>query len=334
MAKKSIDKMRVQFKSGKQKEFLEKTQEVLGLNNDRMAELIGVHSRSFRDWKREKFLVPLFAIKKLCTKLKIPIPKNITLVDQYWYAKKGARIGGIARYQKYGSIGDPEVRKKKWFEWWNKTGKFTSKLPMQKLPFTKPKPSVELAEFCGIMMGDGSISSSQVKITLHHIDDLEFLRFVVRMMKRLFKVEPSLYHRPEFSVRNIVISRTGLVGYLMSLGLVRGNKVKQNFDIPSWIKNNERYLKACIRGLVDTDGCVFPHSYLSSGKRYSYTKLAFTSMSAALRSSVYKALHRFGFHPRIAQDQDVRLESKADIARYFQIIGSHNPKHLRKLLLH
>ncbi len=331
MVKKLIDKMRVQFKSGKQKEFLEKTQEVLGLNNDRMAELIGVHSRSFRDWKREKFLVPLFAIKKLCTKLKIPIPKNITLVDQYWYAKKGARIGGIATYQKYGSIGDPEVRKKKWQEWWNTKGVFKKQSVIGKtLPFRKPAPSKMLAEFFGIMLGDGGMSRYQVHITLHNKDDLLYSKFVRKMMQELFGIKPAITKRPNFSVNVLIASRVGMVQYLHSLGLVIGNKIKQEVDIPAWIKENKEFQIACMRGLVDTDGCIFQNNYKVNGKWYHYKKLAFTSASLPLRNSVFSMLKDFGFSPSITQSRDVRLNSKTDMKHYFELIGSHNQKHLEK----
>lgn len=27
--------------------------------------------------------------------------------------------------------------------------------------------------------------------------------------------------------------------------------------IPQWIKNDETYIKACLRGLIDTDGSIF-----------------------------------------------------------------------------
>ncbi len=323
--------MRTQFKSGKQKDFLERTQRILGLNNDKMAEFIGVHSRSFRDWKREKFLVPMTALRKLCTKLKIPIPPNIMLVDQYWYAIKGARKGGIAMYQKYGSIGDPAIRKQKWQEWWEQKGKF-QKHPMisNPLSFRKPKIDETLAEFFGIMMGDGGMSQYQVHVTLHHKDDLLYSRFVIDMLEKLFRVKVAITKRPEFSVNVLIVSRVGMVRYLHSLGLVIGNKIKQQIDIPQWIKDNKEFRIACIRGLVDTDGCVIQHNYKVNGKWYHYKKLAFTSASLPLRNSVFSMLKDLGFSPSITQSRDVRLNSKTDMRHYFELIGSHNPKHLKK----
>lgn len=128
----------------------------------------------------------------------------------------------------------------------------------------------------------------------------------------------------------IVISRIELVGFLQEIGLPQGNKIQARIDIPVWIKENPEYLIACVRGLVDTDGSVFNHSYLSKGKRYTYKKLDFTSASDLLRNSVYEFFQSLGMHPRFSSQRGVRLESKADISKYFAIVSSHNPKHLNR----
>ena len=149
-------------------------------------------------------------------------------------------------------------------------------------------------------------------------------------MKELFRVDPSIYHSPKYSVNDIVISRTGLVEHLHSLGLLIGNKIKQNLDIPEWIVSRKEYAIACVRGLVDTDGCLIIHKYKVNGKWYLYKKLSFTTASSPLRSTVYRIFQEVGLTPRIAQNRDVRIDSQADMKKYFEIIGSHNPKHLNK----
>jgi len=85
-----------------------------------------------------------------------------------------------------------------------------------------------------------------------------------------------------------------------------------------------------MRGLTDTDGCIFTHRYKVNGKFYTYKKLVFTSYSKPLRQSVFNILRGVSLNPRLAQDRDVRLDSIKDMQRYFQLISSHNPKHLNK----
>ncbi len=195
---------------------------------------------------------------------------------------------------------------------------------------TLPSPSVELAEFIGIMLGDGGLSRYQVSISLNQESDSEFSEFVCSLIQELFAVTPSVYDRRNQLLRTLVISRTELVEYLHGLGLPIGNKVSQECDIPDWIRRDRSFLTACIRGLVDTDGSVFTHRYRVNGKWYAYKKLSFTSASQPLLHSVLESLISFGMHARIGSAKDVRIDSKADMERYFTLIGTSNPKHLRR----
>lgn len=324
-------KSKARFSAGAQRFFLISIQKTLGLSNSKLAKLLKISVRTLTDWKREKFLIPFSIIKTLSKKAKINIPTNITILDRYWYTRKGAKLGGVAVYKKYGQIGgDPEIRKKRWYEWWEKEGKNKHFPILRSLPLKKPGYSTDLAEFVGIMMGDGGMSRTQICITLHHRNDLKYSKFVIKLAKKLFEINPSVYHNIKYSVNNIVISRTELVKFLNSIGLPVGNKVKQLIDIPEWIKNNKLYKIFCLRGLIDTDGCVFLHKYKVNGKFYTYKKLSFTTASGPLRETVFEILKTLNFKPRISQNRDVRLDSQKDIKKYFKIIGSHNPKHLNK----
>lgn len=66
-------------------------------------------------------------------------------------------------------------------------------------------------------------------------------------------------------VFRIYVSRSELVKFCKDIGLVIGHKIEQKIDVPDWIKKNEKYFRACLRGLVDTDGCVFTHRYKVNG---------------------------------------------------------------------
>jgi len=99
--------------------------------------------------------------------------------------------------------------------------------------------------------------------------------------------------------------------------------------MPPWIKKSKKYSIACIRGLVDTDGSVIKHRYKVNGRWYIYKKLSFCSRSRPLQLSVAKILADLGMKARIT-GYDVRLESVADVKTYFTIVGSSNPKHLKR----
>ena len=280
-----------------QTEFINKL--LLKITIKKIAKLCNISERTIRDWRRGKFSMNLSVIKKLSQITNVPLPKNLKIKNQYWYAKKGAFLGGRAVLKKYGKIGgDPMYRKKKWFEWWEKEGKFNKNpiLVTQPKPIIKPNKSSDLAELCGIILGDGGMSKNQLTITLHHIDDKDYSRFVIKLIKKLFKINPSIYHDAKNSVNDIVVSRVNLIKFLQSLGLVIGNKIKQQIDIPKWIKRNKKFLIACIRGLFDTDGSIINHSYKVSNKNYLYKKIDFSSGSLPLIKTVHNSLKKLGFY--------------------------------------
>lgn len=336
LVKKNYSK-RIIFPLGEQQQFLLKALHNLSFSWASFADKIKIHRRTLNDWKREEYSMPLNVVKKISVVAKLKMPKSAEIKNPFWYVYKGAKIGGkmgaIACFKKYGSYGgNPEYRKKKWYEWWEREGKYKSNIINVVKPIKKPDFSKKLAEFVGIILGDGSIGKSQISITLHSEDDKEYSKFVVNLIKKLFNVYVGTCYRKDSKAISYNVSRTELIHFCTEeLGLKQGNKIKQQVDIPDWIKENKLYSIACVRGLVDTDGCIFTHRYKVNGKFYSYKKLSFKSSSKPMITSVYKILENEGIKPRIAQNNvDLRLESIKDIRRYFQIFNSHNPKHLKR----
>ncbi len=322
--------MRILLPKGEQKKFIEKILQKISVA--KVAKLCNLSERTIRDWRREKFLMDKIIVLKLCQKTKIPFPDNFEEKNDYWYINP--LEGAVAVIKKYGYVGgNPEYRKKKWHEWWKKEGKFKNYNPLfMRKPINKPRKSKELAEFIGIMLGDGGITNraKQLQITLNNKDDKEYIEFVCSLIKKLFNKKPSIFKCKNAVASKILVSNMNLIDYLIKLGLKTGNKFKLQVDIPDWIKNNTLYSIACVRGLVDTDGCVFKHTYRVNNKFYSYKKLVFTSYSQPMRKSVYSILKSIGLKPRFSSYRDIRIDSQKDMEMYFNLVGSSNSKHLNK----
>jgi len=331
MAKMLISKRAI-FPEQKQRKFILGAKKKLNLTWNQLAKMLNISTRNLIDWKNEKFSISLDAVKIISKKINIKVPRDIQIREPFWYVTKGARKGGLAVYKKYGRIGgDPEKRKKKWYEWWKQEGRFKPHPIINvSLPIKKPKESENLAEFFGIIIGDGGISKYQLVITLHKIDDLEYSKFVNNLIKKLFGIVPDIYYRQSYSVINITISRIKLVKFCVKMGLKIGNKIQQGIDIPKWIKNNNQYKIACLKGLIDTDGSVIIHKYKSRGKYYTYKKIGFTSRSPYLLKSVSTILNDLNIRHRFMKKYDIRIEAQKDVERYFKIVGTHNPKHLKR----
>ena len=103
-------------------------------------------------------------------------------------------------------------------------------------------------------------------------------------------------------------------------------------DIPDWVKDNLEFEKACMRGLMDTDGCLFWEYHKIKDKKYCYPRLSFVTASVPLRNSVVAILEKLNLHPKIRGENQryVQIEEKEKISDYFKIVGSSNPKHLNK----
>jgi len=107
--------MRVFFSKGAQREFIDKA--IPHLSIKEISKLCNLSERTIRDWRREKFSMELGALRKLCRKTGTLFPSDVKLKKDYWYVAHSSSVGGLAMWKKYGSIGDPEYRKKKWYEW-------------------------------------------------------------------------------------------------------------------------------------------------------------------------------------------------------------------------
>lgn len=323
---------RVLFPKGKQRKFLNKCKNNLNFTLLQFANFLNVHIRTLVDWKREKFLMPLSTVKFLNKKTGIQLPSGISIKNKLDDLKKSGRLGGIAVYKKYGRIGgNPLYRKSQWRKWWQTAGRFIQHPIIIRKNVNIPRRNVLLAEFVGIMIGDGGVTDHQITITLHRYDDYLYSLFLKKMTKKLFGLK--LSEILDGNVRRLYISRTNLVDFCKKIGLKIGNKIRQNVDIPTWIYKNKSFKKACLRGLIDTDGCIGIHRYISKGNKYCYKKIIFTSASPFLIQSVIKIMKNFGFHPRKDRaGRKVWLDCKDEVKEYMSVIKTNNPKHKKRFL--
>jgi DNA-binding XRE family transcriptional regulator len=331
----SFKNNRLYFKrKGLQRNFILKAQKSLGINQNKLAQKLKISQRTLYDWSREKITISQNKAGEISKISKILIPKNYTVIDWRLRFQKAGKIGGKNKYLKYGSVsGNEEYRKEMWENWWNKIGKFKQHPSGFKslLKIKIPKKSKLLAEFVGIMLGDGNISRYHIGITLSS-EEKKYSQYVQKIIKKLFGVVPSVYKNKRCNAVKITVNRKSLVDFCQKISFEMGNKINQQVDIPIWIKENKIYSRECIRGLFDTDGCFFFHNYNVRGKKYSYLKIDFTSASIPLVLSVREILINLGFNVRISKNrQDVRIEDSKYVCKYIKEIGSHNDKHLQRI---
>ncbi len=321
---------RVIFENKKTQEiFLLKVKKELALSWTDIAEIIKVNPRTLRDWSKGRFNMSQKSLSLLSIISKVPIPKNTGVISWDDHLKNIAKKGGEANYSKNNTkFLQTEHREKQWEKWWQDVGQKKEGILYKRKEITEPEKCPKLAEFVGIMIGDGGISEDRISITLNSKTDWNYSKFVCRLIKELFKINPKIYKRKNSLAMDVIVHSRNIVEFCVCLGLKSGNKLKQNLDIPKWVARDNDFCRACLRGLFDTDGSVFIHKYQSKGKTYYYPKISFTSQSEILVQTVSERLKKNGFNARISRNkQDVRLESLEDVARFREIVGTNNLKH-------
>ncbi|MCK9595366.1 MAG: LAGLIDADG family homing endonuclease [Candidatus Omnitrophica bacterium] len=221
--------------------------------------------------------------------------------------EEGRRKGGLVSYYRFKS--NPELVLRKGF-------KLDKNIAI-------PDKTPSLAEFIGIILGDGSISDYQVRVYFNAKTDRPYANFVKDATLRLFNIDSKIAVRLKNTLE-LVISSKRLVKFLLDLGLKKGNKIAQQVDIPAWIFDKIEYSSACLRGLIDTDGGVYFHTHTTKGIKYRNMVLCFTSRSKPLLNSVDRMFSTIGIESKNDLLERIHVYNRVDIKKYMDIIGSHN----------
>ena len=324
---------RVIFPKGLQTKFIFDCRSKLNISYVELAKICVISRRTLSYWISEKKKMSYNSVVILSKMSGVTLPIDIKIKRWNEHLKEISRKGGVAHFVKYGIVSDELIRKKAWRIWWNKEGKYKDIKILKRMEIKIPSKDIFLAEFIGIIIGDGCMTNNSVRITLDSLTDKEYILYVQALAEKLFGIKPRIYKHKKFRATDIVLQRVNLIDFLKSLGLKTGNKIKQNIDIPSWIKKDKKLSLRCVRGLMDTDGCIFIHSYKVNGKTYNYNKIAFTSKCSLLLESVRKILINLGLHVRMTKDSnDIRIENKNDVAMYMAHIGTSNQKFINKMI--
>jgi hypothetical protein len=319
---------RMVFAKGTQGQFLTEIKQIMNTGTENLALNCGVHPRTICDWQREKYLISEDAVTSLQKISGIPCPKFLEILPDYWSTKKAGQVGARGRLTRYGNPGTADGRRRGGLTAYKKMKESGSATGFKfRRTFVKPEPSALLAEFLGIMLGDGGIGPYQISISLNATTDADYVDFVVDVIIRLFDLIPSQTTRK--NACNIVVSSIGLIEFLCQKGLVRGNKVTHQVTLPSWIFQDPDFVKASLRGLMDTDGSIYGARHTIAETKYTHACLCFRNYSKPLLDAVYHNMLNLEYHPKRGHNR-IYLYRQKEITRYFQEIGSHNPKHLTR----
>ena len=156
------------------------------------------------------------------------------------------------------------------------------------------KQKEKLAYLVGVALGDGNLSNPNGR--------------AIRLRISCFSGYPKLADEIVKTIRTLLpknkVSRVKKQGRCLDISVYsnkleelipwkvgRGSKIKQSAHVPDWILENPKFSKACLRGLIQTDGCI----YVDRG----YQMVNFTSNIEALWLDARKMIEELGFKPNV-----------------------------------
>lgn len=202
------------------------------------------------------------------------------------------------------------------------------------------KSNPNLAEFIGILLGDGSIGiynckagnkikiQHKIQITLNSVDDKEYIKYVMNLFRELFGIAAKPYHREgkTFDIRSF---RKEIIRFLINdIGLRLAPK-KHRAKIPDFYTDTA-YELDIIRGYFDTDGSVV----LANNNGTLYPRLEMKVCRSPMLNQFVNILQKSGFKfgvYQIGEDQfRIQLNGKKQLRKWEKLIGFKNSKHSKK----
>lgn len=170
------------------------------------------------------------------------------------------------------------------------------------------KKDGDLAEFIGVLLGDGNITKfprTECLTLASNSNAKEFINRYATFFKKFFGKNP--YIEPK-RTHNCTRVRVYQKYISKRLGVPTGNRGKVLNRVPSWILQNRKFLIRYLRGLYEAEGSFCIH------KPTSTYKLLFSNRNPSLLDIVYSSLQRIGFHPHRSRYQ-IQLSRREEVYR-------------------
>jgi hypothetical protein len=281
---------------------------------------------SFENYKNGKYTIPFELYSRLISFLpeneKTYFNSNISIISEDWGRSKGGKI----TYNKHKEIFDNGRRIAIMKIMSNPKYNFDINIPLNE----------KICEFIGAFIGDGFTnkygSSYLIQFTGDGRYDKDYyINNICKILKENFNIDSVLYSR-ENTIRVSFYSKRLFEFLIKRLKFNPGKKV-YTVKIPDEILNsNKKYITATLRGIFDTDSCIFFDKRASYKKPY--IRINLTSASHELIRQVYNLLNKFELNPRMSNNYNkkvIQINGYINFKRFLKEIGFSNKRHLDKV---
>ncbi len=182
----------------------------------------------------------------------------------------------------------------------------------------------KLAEFFGMLLGDGYLSEYFVEICGNAKFDQNYLtQYVPKLVFDLFRLSGALRIQDN-TMRLRFYSKRMSKWIAETFGLSYGKKIYSLSRIPNAFFTDAVIPSACIRGCIDTDGGIY--------RFHDRVGIAFFNENKLLLEDVARGLEKLGFSPYFTKGKEVWLLKKRDVLLYLSQIGTSNFKNVVRVL--
>ncbi len=202
----------------------------------------------------------------------------------------------------------------------------------------------ELVEETGWHIGDGSMNFYENQGKLRgiyqlrgHIEDdvKHYVERVKPIFRFLYGINISLREMPSARVFGFQIWNDDLVLFKQKLGLPAGKKFE--LEIPKVFLEQEDLKKAVLRGIFDTDGCV----YLQTKNNKLYPRIEISTISFNLSEDLLEVFKSLGFRTtrnsfiikgefNRKRSYTVAIRGVEMFHKFMNDVSPKNPKHIEK----
>jgi DNA-binding transcriptional regulator WhiA len=191
------------------------------------------------------------------------------------------------------------------------------------------KVNEDSAEFAGILLGDGSLSTYlkinhyRLQITLNS-NEKEYARYICVLFKRIFDKELSLKFRKNENTLDLLCFNRKVIKELIDFGFVTSPKWNRA-RIPEQFMNKELG-KNVLRGYFDTDGCVA----MTNNNGTIYPRLEMKIMPSPMKEQFRELLELYGFKYGVYEigrgKVRIQMNGKRQLEKWKKDIGFSNKK--------
>lgn len=201
----------------------------------------------------------------------------------------------------------------------------------------------ETCEFIGAFIGDGYFGNYGRRKNIYLIGftgdkilDKDYLiNYLAPLIKRNFPfTNPLIYYKTKENAVILKINSKKLYGWMLKLGFKSGVKAR-TITIPKIIMKNSEFLNATLRGIFDTDGCLFYDKRKIYRKPYPRITLQLASIALIeqIESHLLKSFKIYVTKSnRDGYRNYIEIYGHKQLEKFLKQIGFSNKRHLNKLM--